>query len=409
MKWGFFFVIFCSLIGCAPTPTTPATIPFPIATDTPSFSTVLPSTTSAFSRQPTIGTVASASPSTTLPTIPSTDTITPTDEMGLNFVIQVHGKLEVKRQGWKTFAPALFGTIVRYGDLLRLDSSAEAIVVCSDLTLANVPQGLNGVPCRVPQPILNYRDEKLGGTRSGTGFQDYPVIVAPRMTSVLDPHPILRWMLIPGGITYTVSVKGSGINWSQEVVSKTETIYPDDAPNLRPGETYKVTVEANQRSSDEDRTPDLGFTLLTAVQAQDVLQEEQKVQGLGLTEAQTKFLAAQIYQSHMYAGHALSAEAIETLEAISAKSGEPAIFRSLGDLYLKIGLVRLAEARYLRALELSKGLDDIEGQALTEYGLALVYSSIGNKAESVRWLQDAIRHYQDLGDSDKIQQLEKLK
>src|SRR5436305_14673539 len=43
----------------------------------------------------------------------------------------VKGKVELKRQGWKNFAPTTFGTQVRRGDLLRLSGPSVATVACS--------------------------------------------------------------------------------------------------------------------------------------------------------------------------------------------------------------------------------------------------------------------------------------
>lgn len=401
MKWYILMLILFYLAGCEATSVPSTTVSSPLipsrAGPTSATSVPVPLTPSPSINAGIPNSKPSGTPS------PTVATAMPTNDNGVHFVIAVRGSLDLKRQGWTTYAPARFGTIVRYGDLLRLADTAEAMIVCADLTLANVPKGISAVPCRVPKSILSYRDDHLSGTR-GAGIAEYPIVISPRMTNLLGAHPILRWMPpITGGITYTVSVRGSGMEWTTQVISKTELAYPNDAPSLIPGQPYKLTVEVNGRSSDEDPAPFLGFTILPADQIQTLLEEEQKISALGLGTAPKEYLIAQLYKKY-----SLIADAIEKIEALSPTASEPAIVRTLGDLYLKIGLVDLAKPHYDRAWQLSSGLNDLEGEALAEYGLGLVYDSLGNKNESVRWFQEANSHYEALGDSIKIQEIKGL-
>src|SRR5262245_27802124 len=74
----------------------------------------------------------------------------------VHLVVAVQGELSVKREGWSDYAPARFGTVLHYGDLLRLDGSGQATVVCADLSIASVPGGVSGVPCKAAQSVLTY-------------------------------------------------------------------------------------------------------------------------------------------------------------------------------------------------------------------------------------------------------------
>src|SRR6266704_2540429 len=56
----------------------------------------------------------------------------------VNLAVFIEGQVSVKRKGWTSYAPVVFGTSLRRGDLLRLDDSSRAKVVCSDLTLHEV-------------------------------------------------------------------------------------------------------------------------------------------------------------------------------------------------------------------------------------------------------------------------------
>ncbi len=178
--------------------------------------------------------------------------------------------------------------------------------------------------------------------------------------------------------------------------------YPSDAPDLRPGTAYRLVVEAGERSSTEEPGAGLGFELLGSAEAAAVRGAEAKVRALGLADAATRLLVA-----NLYANHDLYAEAIGLLDPL-ASSGEPAVLRLAGDLYLSIGLNRQAEERYLQALTSSQGASDAEGQAAAHAALGNIYESLGNREEAARHWQDAIAGYEQLGDQPKIAQLRAL-
>jgi hypothetical protein len=58
--------------------------------------------------------------------------------------------------------------------------------------------------------------------------------------------------------------------------------------------------------------------------------------------------------AHLYVRYNLIAEAVETLEAlVTGGSQRGAVYRTLDDLYRGIGLIRLAEERYLQSVKLA--------------------------------------------------------
>jgi hypothetical protein len=334
------------------------------------------------------------------PNYPAAYTQLATSDRDVHLVVVVQGELSVKRQGWSTYAPALPGTVLHYGDLLRLDGSAQATVVCADLTIASVPGGVSGIPCKVDRPVLVYDGSLVNPTRS-IPSGDFPLIVTPRKTKLLDPHPTLRWTPIAGATSYQVSVRGQGVNWSTDVNSGTEIAYPADAPALVAGATYKVIVVAGTRSSEEETLPGLGFTLLKPEEAAVVRDAEARIHALGLPGEPTRLLLA-----NLYASQGLYAEAIEQYEALSSTAQEPAVLRSLGDIYLTLGLNHPAEASYLQALKLSEPANDVEGQALAQHALGRIYETIGNAGEAAQRLQKAREQYQRLGDTQTIKQID---
>lgn len=327
-------------------------------------------------------------------------TNTPSSDHSIHLIVAVQGQLGVKRESWSKYVPARFGTTLQHGDLLRLEGSSQATVACADVTIVAVPRGIGGIPCKVAQPLLVYAGSLVNPTRGNTSGE-FPMVVLPRQTKLLNARPMLRWTPVTGATTYTVSVRGPNVQWSMDVSTKTAVVYPDSAPALTAGAAYKVTVVAAGRSSDEESGPGLGFTLLKPDEAQMVREAERKLRALGLADTPTQFLVA-----YLYLAHGLNAGAIELLEELSSVLQEPAAVRLLGETYVKIGLSRLAEDRYLRALKLSQGVQDVEGEALAQNALGLIYAeALGNKGEAGQRLQKAMALYQRLGDAKMVRQL----
>ena len=320
----------------------------------------------------------------------------------VHVIVAIQGQLSIKRLGWKEYAPALFGTLVRSGDLLKLEGSSKATVACTDLTIYDVTGGISGIPCLISQPTLVYNRSLIRSTL-GSEPGSYPMVISPRKTKLLDPRPVLRWTPVQGVTSYQLTVRGPGVQWSKDVAAKTEFVYPTDAQALRPGESYTLEVIAGDHSSREEGMPGLGFKLLSTAEAQVLREEEKKIRDLHLEDVPTRFLIAQLY-----ATQGLNAEAIEQLEGSPEALKEVAVQRSLGDLYLKIGLNRLAEEHYLQALKLSQKAGDVEGQALAQHALGLIYDqALGNPEAAAPRLQDAVKWYQQLGDSRIVEEIQK--
>ncbi len=318
----------------------------------------------------------------------------------MNLVVSVKGQLEVKRKGWSQFAPALFGTSLRRGDLLRLGGgSSEAKVVCSGLTVHDVSSGVGGVPCVAARPVLRYHDDS---TISPRGYESvsFPMVISPRKTKLLNPRPTLRWSPVEGVTRYRVIVRGIDVVWSGDVGS-TKLVYPDTAPSLDPRNSYKLIVIANGRQSDEESAPGLGFRVVEPREAKEIREEEKKIRELGLSDMATQFLVV-----HLYATHGLNAEAIEQLEGLSKGLDEPAAVRMLGDLYVAVGLCRQAEGRYLLALELSKKANDEEGEALAHKALGAIYESLGNRDHVVQHFKSAVELFNRLGAREAVTEIE---
>jgi tetratricopeptide (TPR) repeat protein len=192
---------------------------------------------------------------------------------------------------------------------------------------------------------------------------------------------------------------GMKVIWAKEVASETRLTYPDKEPSLAPGQTYKVVVTSGGLSSQQDHSPGLGFTTLTADQVRALADEENKRKQLELPETQTRFLV-----SNLFAARELYSEAIEQLQDLSTTMKEPAVARMLGDLYATIGLNREAEERYLESLSLTSA-DDLEGLGATQQNLAQVYVNLGIYDRAIARLSEAIKAYRRLGNTAMIKTL----
>ncbi|MDJ0690143.1 MAG: tetratricopeptide repeat protein [Xenococcaceae cyanobacterium MO_188.B32] len=87
----------------------------------------------------------------------------------------------------------------------------------------------------------------------------------------------------------------------------------------------------------------------------------------------------------------------------SLGSQTAAVYQLLGDLYLQVGLSQQAKSPYLKALEIAKRTEDLEGQAEAQVGLGQVE---GKKTEAIGWLTQAQTNYQRLGDRSKVEEVQ---
>jgi hypothetical protein len=319
------------------------------------------------------------------------------------------GALKVRQGKHAAAVNAAEGMLVRKGYLLMLDPAARAAVICGDGKKRELAPGLQGCPCMQPCTPevcgINYDGSTIGATRgpdTDTGL--FPVVISPRKTMLRNLRPTIRWTPVVGAkenTTYNVMLYGDlmKVIWTKDVVSETWLTYPDKEPPLAPGQIYKVAVMCGGQSSQQDRSPGLGFTTLTADQAQRLAHEESKRRQMQLPETQTRFLIA-----NLYASRKLYAEAIEQLKDLYATMKEPAVAQMLGDLYAVTGLNREAEKRYLEALSLTPA-NDLEGLGLTHKSLARVYESLGIFDRAIAHLTEAKKAYQHLQDRAMVKTL----
>jgi hypothetical protein len=323
---------------------------------------------------------------------------------GLHLAVSVQGRVTVQRPDWSGQVPVVFGTYLRIGDLLRVEESSQTKVVCSDLTLRDLPVGIVGVPCAGVQPLLRSANGSLiNPTRRSGNDASFPVVLSPRKTKLLSLHPLLRWTPVDGASSYYITVRGPNLDWTAKVGSLTKLRYPDSAPELKAGLDYKLIVETGGHSSASEPGLGLGFSVLGNDERKAVAREQRKIEDLGLPSGPAQFLRA-----HVYVAHGLNSEAIQQLEDVSKSFQVAAIFRVLGDLYLVAGLTRQAEAAYTSFLNLSGNESDIEGEMLAHLSLGRIYAALGNRKLASQHLEASLVSAKRIGDRQTADRAEGL-
>jgi predicted negative regulator of RcsB-dependent stress response len=313
--------------------------------------------------------------------------------------------------------------VVHFGDVIKVARPVTGTLICDNVTgrivLNNTPRN-QPVPCKgMPEEgiLIGRNGRKLEGATMGdaTGH-DFPVVLSPRSTRIFNPRPVLKWTSIPDANTYQVIIRGDTNSWSSSVTavpnSEVQQIaYPpectngqsiDCAPRLVPGQNYKLIVRANDRSSEEEDLPNLGFALLPLEEIATVRRAVEALQQSVLGDSlKRKMLAS------LYANRGLLADAIEVLEGYK-RDRNPEEIRLLGDLYLRIGLTRRAEASYLSLIDDSTANQDTpQGKAITHETLGEIYEALGNKQEAITHYSKARKMFIALKDSASIKKIQK--
>lgn len=269
----------------------------------------------------------------------------------VGWIIEVEGKVLLKRKEWSDYQPTTVGAELYPGDLLQPAPRARVLVQCANgKTIWQVPDGMvSGVTNGCPPQIVFVPRARGDIIPPRGGINPLiPYIISPRRTLLLNSLPTLNWNAVPGASHYKVSLLADeDLIWETDL-RETFVVYSGQPP-LESGVDYLLMIEADTgASSQEEDLPDLGFRLLGENEAQLVSEGAEQLVNLDLSE-QAKSLAL----VHLYRVYDLKAEAIAMLETLVNRGSQTAaVYRILGDLYLEIGLNLLAESRYLKATEL---------------------------------------------------------
>lgn len=321
-------------------------------------------------------------------------------------------EVKVEFAGSTRAVDATSDTVVHTGDLIKVTPQSSGTLICDNVegqvSLKTTPRN-QPVPCEGKPPdgiIIGRNGRKLNGNTMGASEgTDAIVVLSPRSTRLLDARPVLRWTTLAEATAYKVTVRGDEMSWSVNVPavvgSPTQEInYPPPcaqgqttgcASPLTAGKIYKLVVEANGRSSEEEDLPDLGFGVLTEDEARRVREKVEAVNRMPVVGSLKTYMRASVYLHHR-----LNDDAIRLLKE-SAKN--PDAVRLLGDLFLKVALTREAETQYLSLLKPPlANLDTPAGAAITFQTLGEIYEVIGNTPEAVKYYTEAKSRFLGLKD-----------
>jgi Tetratricopeptide repeat len=333
-------------------------------------------------------------------------TLTEPQPATAGLIVDVDGAVAIKRAGAAEYAPTGVGTQIFPGDEVKTERG-KVTILASDLTrfvLSDRDESFLLSPFAGKEPIEEKCPTPQGNITCPRGPIDLevPYIISPRRTKVLNSTFKLSWNPVTDASFYKVSFKANGdIVWQTETG---DTEY-ENVSVLEPNTPYLLIVETNNgRSSHEEidnGAVGLGFELLEEAKIAEIQKAIAKLKELGLSpEAETLALA------HLYIGAELRLAAIEQLTSLIEKGDRnPAIHRTLGDVYAAIGLNALAEKVYLEAFKLANSTGDLEEQAAAAAGLAEVYEILTNYREAHNWVTEALQRYQQLSDRDQVDEL----
>ncbi|MGK7875303.1 MAG: hypothetical protein AB4426_18990 [Xenococcaceae cyanobacterium] len=314
----------------------------------------------------------------------------------VNRIVELQGEVSIKKKNGAQYRPASVGTTLEFGDLLWPQSGAVVMIRCADgklkRALSGVESGLKAI-CPGSRYSRDPREENI-----------FLLLLTSQFiyeTQFLEDKPLLRWQPIQAATRYRVRVMAADeVVWEEEV-SGTEVRYGGSM--LQPGVDYQLVVEAVDGQG-TGQVYQLGFKRLNGAQVQAVQAEVAQIKGEYVGEEAKALMLADFYREVGESDEeedepGLLMAAIAVLEALVEKGNQTPVVRSLlGDLYLRTGMLGLAEIRYLEAVELAGNNEEL---AAIQAGLAHVYAAMGNLAESKRWLSRAKDGYVIFGNTDR--------
>jgi hypothetical protein len=181
-------------------------------------------------------------------------------------LVQLSGKVEVQRGS--TTAAAAVGTALHAGDRLLVPGGGRAVIMYRTGRFQTATAAVTIEARQSDQPSGLYRqtlqtiaqvattDAARQPNRQGM-IRPVPGQAAPisprNEIAVLDVRPAFVWFAVPGATSYTVQVQRTDLAGSRplrwEVAADTTWTYPESAPPLVPGASYRWMVGSQGRAS----------------------------------------------------------------------------------------------------------------------------------------------------------------
>ncbi|MBP0019387.1 MAG: tetratricopeptide repeat protein [Cyanobacteria bacterium SBLK] len=312
---------------------------------------------------------------------------------------------------------ATLGMTLYPSDRLQVNEGGQLLVLCANLETQAVGSGaILPNRCTGAKEEAKCSPDLVGCPDRGTilawGDTSIPFSVSPRRTKVLNPQPVLRWNPVVGATSYLVTVTGvtedgREMQWSVETTGDRVTYVPQsDVQVLQPEWGYFLVVEADTGTTSFEEPAQLGgmgFQLLDESAREELRSRQEKLIQQALSE-EAKALAT----ARLYLEYDLVSETILLLETVLTTSKETAALHLLiGELYQDRLLIAPPAARhYERAIALADEAN-LEEKAIAYEGLGRVRAAMQNFTEAIDLLTTARGIYEELGDRDRVEELDK--
>jgi hypothetical protein len=340
------------------------------------------------------------------------ETVTARQPQGVslpNLLVEVQGDVWLRRAGWGEFVPAGFGIAVFPGDLLRVDAGSVASVFCGDeASWEGGPEALSddgmehGIPCRAGRPPRPWTD--VAALRA-EGDGSHPYIVQPRNTALLNDRPQIRWHEIDTEATYIITIIAEdGKERSSFEATGGASDWPSDWPPLEVNATYLLRISPKGKSSqDESTSAGQGFWLLDTDEAEEVREREGRLRAQSLPVTAIDLVVAELYLSH-----GMRSEAISLLEGVVRRDGTPAVYISLGCVYLEVGVALEAKESFDQALIAAQASGELEAEAEAHVGLGLSIRLLGDESDALQQFESARDLYEKIGARESVEEINQL-
>jgi hypothetical protein len=324
-------------------------------------------------------------------------------ERSFHLVSEVKGEVWVLRGSRKPWR-LVVGADLRSTDKLKLGNSSAVRVRCQNLVrwrpktvgVFSVEQGCGMTGPMVLKPTNADRSPTRGGDDPTR-----PYLIGPRETKIVDSQPLLRWNPVAGMPRYRVEVSGPGVDWTTEVIQP--QVRYSGTQVFQPGMRYRVKIQGRDEGP-LSNDPITGFSLLDRKTVAQVNAELAVLQRDSFSSE-----AAVLELAHVERSYELYGSAIDRLEPwLSQGNKSAAGYQLLGDLYRQVGLHKLARERYITGLLLMQRDGNLAGQAAVLESLGQVDLGLVRRKEALDWFEAAHKAYQNLGDGEQVQAVEKV-
>jgi len=343
--------------------------------------------------------------STMSPPLAGSLTLSPQSEKQSSLIVDLNGFASLKREGWKDYQGAGFGTIIKSTDLLKTEG--EIWLFCAETR--TVKRFVSTVGDRNPCPrpttgnSLIYDGMLFEPSKRAAPARSIPYILYPRGTAIMESRPLLHWNDTSAS-SYTVEIRIDDKSvWKKVDATQAVLAYPADVPALKPDTNYLLIVTDNDTGNSSSSDPDkgLGFEVVGKDQHMKIeAQQDAILNTPDLNPAAQKLLLALFFDQTDVHGRGLWGEAAALLDKVSsAQPISPAVRLYRGACLAKMKLWREAASEFESVLEQAKEVGDMESQARAQASLWHITREEG-------YYQQAIKLYQELGAQEWVQALE---